>query len=66
MNRACRRMLGRCALDRSDHSRIRAVATPLACANTVLLKTSELYPETRRLIGEKLCHQKQSKARGQP
>ena len=31
---------------------VRAVATPLACGNTVVLKASELCPMTHRLIGE--------------
>lgn len=31
---------------------VRAIATALACANTVLLKASELCPRTHRLIGE--------------
>jgi len=31
---------------------IRAIATPLACGNTVVLKASELCPATHRLIGE--------------
>lgn len=31
---------------------IRAVATPLACGNTVVLKASEMCPATHRLIGE--------------
>lgn len=31
---------------------IRAVATPLACGNTVVLKASELCPATHRLIGD--------------
>ena len=31
---------------------VRAVATPLACGNTVVLKASELCPRTHRLIGE--------------
>ncbi len=31
---------------------VRAVATPLACGNTVVLKASELCPATHRLIGE--------------
>lgn len=30
----------------------RAVATPLACGNTVVLKSSELCPATHRLIGQ--------------
>jgi acyl-CoA reductase-like NAD-dependent aldehyde dehydrogenase len=33
---------------------VRAVATPLACGNTVILKASELCPGTHRLIGEAL------------
>jgi len=33
---------------------IRAVATPLACGNTVILKSSEQCPATHRLIGEVL------------
>lgn len=31
---------------------VRAVAMPLACGNTVVLKASELCPRTHRLIGE--------------
>ncbi len=31
---------------------VRAIAMPLACANTVLFKTSELCPKTHRLIGD--------------
>ena len=31
---------------------IRAIATPLACGNTVILKASELCPATHSLIGE--------------
>lgn len=31
---------------------VRAVATPLACGNTVVLKASEMCPATHRLIGE--------------
>ncbi|CUX56511.1 aldehyde dehydrogenase [Agrobacterium deltaense] len=31
---------------------VRAVATPLACGNTVILKASEICPGTHRLIGE--------------
>lgn len=31
---------------------IRAIAMPLACGNTVVLKASELCPQTHRLIGE--------------
>jgi acyl-CoA reductase-like NAD-dependent aldehyde dehydrogenase len=31
---------------------VRAIATPLACGNTVVLKASELCPATHRLIGE--------------
>jgi benzaldehyde dehydrogenase (NAD) len=31
---------------------VRAVATPLACGNTVVLKASEVCPGTHRLIGE--------------
>jgi acyl-CoA reductase-like NAD-dependent aldehyde dehydrogenase len=30
---------------------VRAIATPLACGNTVVLKASELCPRTHRLIG---------------
>ena len=33
---------------------VRAVATPLACGNTAVLKASELCPRTHRLIGEAL------------
>jgi vanillin dehydrogenase len=33
---------------------IRAVATPLACGNTVVLKASEVCPMTHRLVGEVL------------
>ena len=33
---------------------VRAVATPLACGNTVVLKASEICPGTHRLIGEVL------------
>ena len=32
----------------------RAIAMPLACGNTVVLKTSEICPRTHRLIGEVL------------
>lgn len=31
---------------------VRAIATPLACGNTVVLKASELCPATHRLIGD--------------
>ncbi|MGX1320120.1 acyl-CoA reductase-like NAD-dependent aldehyde dehydrogenase [Bradyrhizobium sp. USDA 377] len=31
---------------------VRAVATPLACGNTVVLKASEICPGTHRLVGE--------------
>lgn len=31
---------------------VRALAMPLACGNTVILKTSEICPRTHRLIGE--------------
>lgn len=31
---------------------VRAIATPLACGNTVVLKASEMCPATHRLIGE--------------
>lgn len=31
---------------------VRAIATPLACGNTVVLKASEICPATHRLIGE--------------
>jgi acyl-CoA reductase-like NAD-dependent aldehyde dehydrogenase len=34
---------------------VRALATPLACGNTVILKASEICPRTHRLIGECLC-----------
>ena len=34
---------------------IRAIAVPLACGNTVVLKASELCPQTHQLIGEILC-----------
>ena len=34
---------------------VRALATPLACGNTVILKASEICPHTHRLIGESLC-----------
>jgi acyl-CoA reductase-like NAD-dependent aldehyde dehydrogenase len=33
---------------------VRAIATPLACGNTAVLKASELCPRTHRLIGEAL------------
>jgi acyl-CoA reductase-like NAD-dependent aldehyde dehydrogenase len=33
---------------------VRALATPLACGNTVVLKASELCPATHRLIGDVL------------
>ena len=33
---------------------VRAIATPLACGNTVILKASEVCPATHRLIGEVL------------
>ncbi len=33
---------------------VRAVATPLACGNTVVLKASELCPKTHHLIGDVL------------
>ncbi len=33
---------------------VRAIATPLACGNTVILKASETCPATHRLIGEAL------------
>jgi vanillin dehydrogenase len=36
----------------TGHSRGRAVALPLACGNTVILKTSEVCPRTHHLIGE--------------
>lgn len=31
---------------------VRAIATPLSCGNTVVLKASEMCPQTHRLIGE--------------
>lgn len=34
---------------------IRAIAVPLACGNTVVLKASELCPQTHRLIAEIFC-----------
>ena len=34
---------------------VRALAMPLACGNTVILKASEICPRTHRLIGECLC-----------
>jgi acyl-CoA reductase-like NAD-dependent aldehyde dehydrogenase len=34
---------------------VRALAMPLACGNTVILKASEICPHTHRLIGESLC-----------
>ena len=34
---------------------VRAVAMPLACGNTVVLKASEVCPLTHRLIGDVLC-----------
>lgn len=34
---------------------VRALAMPLACGNTVILKASEICPRTHRLIGESLC-----------
>ena len=34
---------------------VRAIATPLACGNTVVLKASEVCPATHRLIGDALC-----------
>jgi vanillin dehydrogenase len=34
---------------------VRALAMPLACGNTVILKTSEICPRTHRLVGESLC-----------
>jgi acyl-CoA reductase-like NAD-dependent aldehyde dehydrogenase len=34
---------------------VRAIATPLACGNTVVLKTSETCPRTHYLIGEALA-----------
>ena len=33
---------------------VRAIATPLACGNTVILKASEICPAVHRLIGEAL------------
>ena len=33
---------------------VRAIAVPLACGNTVILKASELCPATHRLIGTAL------------
>jgi acyl-CoA reductase-like NAD-dependent aldehyde dehydrogenase len=33
----------------------RALAMPLACGNTVILKASEICPRTHRLLGECLC-----------
>ena len=33
---------------------VRAVAMPLACGNTVVLKASEECPQTHRIIGEVL------------
>jgi vanillin dehydrogenase len=33
---------------------VRAIAMPLACGNTVILKSSEICPRTHRLIGEAL------------
>jgi acyl-CoA reductase-like NAD-dependent aldehyde dehydrogenase len=34
---------------------VRALAMPLVCGNTVILKASEICPRTHRLIGECLC-----------
>ena len=34
---------------------VRALAMPLACGNTVILKASEICPRTHRIIGESLC-----------
>ncbi len=34
---------------------VRALAVPLACGNTVVLKASEMCPATHRLIGTVLC-----------
>ena len=34
---------------------VRAIAAPLACGNTVVLKSSELCPVTQHIIGEALC-----------
>lgn len=34
---------------------VRAVAAPLACGNTAILKASEICPQSHRLIGESLC-----------
>ena len=34
---------------------VRALAMPLACGNTVILKASEICPRTHQLIGESLC-----------
>ncbi len=34
---------------------VRAIATPLACGNTVVFKASEMCPATHRLVGEVLC-----------
>ena len=34
---------------------VRAIATSLACGNTVIFKASEMCPATHRLIGEVLC-----------
>jgi benzaldehyde dehydrogenase (NAD) len=35
---------------------VRAIATPLACGNTVVLKASDICPATHALIGE-VCHE---------
>jgi acyl-CoA reductase-like NAD-dependent aldehyde dehydrogenase len=34
---------------------VRAVAMPLACGNTVVLKSSEVCPQTHLLIGKTLA-----------
>jgi hypothetical protein len=39
-------------VERADHPRRRAIAVPLACGNTVILKASENCPRTHSLIVE--------------
>ena len=44
---------------------VRAIAAPLACGNTVILKSSEVCPATHRLIGADHERRRLSQGRGQ-
>ena len=43
----------------------RAIATPLACGNTVILKASERCPRTHALVARRLRRSRLSRGRGQ-